>query len=177
MSFFRREKCILQDLLLQAFELLFLAGYWRDALALSCHLEQHGLEALVAISLHELRRTGEALRDFIISSLNETDGDMHNSSITTMVTNFLRLNPVTSEDLFVETLDLLLSEFLQECSRISFDSPQAMLITVEIESDLTSQVNLSGRCPDHGETASEDPHIWEHLFRWNSKISPAILID
>ena len=133
---------------LQAFELLFLAGFWRDALELSGHLGQHDLETLVAISLHEVRRAGEALRDFIISSLNDLDGDLHRSSITTAVTNFLRLNPVTSDDLFVETLDLLLSEFLEECSRTSFDSPQAMLIAVEIEADLTSQVN---------ETASSSP--------------------
>ncbi|OQR67664.1 hypothetical protein BIW11_13380 [Tropilaelaps mercedesae] len=67
-----------------------------------------------------------------------TDGEVCDAG-SISVSSVLRLHPTVSDDLFVDGLDLLLTEFIEESSRISFDCPHAMLLTVDVSAEITGQ--------------------------------------
>ncbi|XP_022706326.1 uncharacterized protein LOC111270386 [Varroa jacobsoni] len=121
-----------------ALELLFLSGFWRDALKLSENLSLPLLEALFAVSLNETRRAAGGLRDLILLRLHETDGEICDA-VAVPVSNLLRLHPTAADELFIDGLDLLLNEFLQESSRSSFDAPHTTLLMVEVFAEIPGQ--------------------------------------
>lgn len=67
------------------------------------------------------------------------DGEICDA-VAVPVSNLLRLHPTAADELFIDGLDLLLNEFLQESSRSSFDAPHTTLLMVEVFAEIPGQV-------------------------------------